>query len=296
VLRLWHTEPQSVQELATVTRSTADIRELSINTADRSITFNGTPQQNAIAEWLVPQLDISGPRPFGTPYKVGAHDVVRVLYVNNAESPQQLMEIATVARSLAEVPRAFLYQPAKAIIARGTADQIALIEWLVPQLDVTGPRSDSPQHYVGGKTDDIARVFYLNHTQTAPEVQEMTTAVRSTAEIRRAFTYITAKAVVLRATADQIALAEFLIQKLNKPLGSFAPGSDEYRITATPEGVVRLFAIDSATISDFHQRATSIRAATGIMRAFTYSTHRALILRGTPEQLAEAAQLVKRQQ
>jgi hypothetical protein len=292
VLRLWHTGPQSVQELATVTRSTADIRELSVNAAERSITFNGTPHQNAIAEWLVSRLDVSGPRLIGTPYKAGADDTAQVFYLNNAETAWQMMEITTVARSLAEVPRAFVYQPAKAIVARGTADQIALMEWLVPHLDVTGPRSESPEHRVGGKTDDIARVFYLNHTQTVQELQEMTTAVRATGEIRRAFTYNTARAVAMRGTADQIALAAFLIDRLNKPAGLFSPSSNEYRMTAAPDGVVRLFAIRAAAIPDFQQHAKDIRSATGIRRAFTFNAHRALILRGTPEQIAEAERLL----
>src|SRR5688500_18177758 len=81
VLRLANTTPQAIQELATVMRSTADIRELSVNAAERSVTFNGAPEQNRIAEWLVPRLDVTGPRPVGFPFQVGAEDIVQVFYL-----------------------------------------------------------------------------------------------------------------------------------------------------------------------------------------------------------------------
>jgi predicted oxidoreductase (fatty acid repression mutant protein) len=295
VLRLWHTDPQDLQELATVTRSIADIREVPVNAAEPSIAFNGTPQQNSIAEWLVLRLDFRGQRPAETPYQVGADDVVRVLYLNNAASAQQAMEIVTVVRTLAEAPRAFVYQPARAIVVRGTAEQTALAEWLVAQLDLTKAQAKAaPLHRVGGKADDIARVFYLNHTQSIQEVQEMVTAIRTIGEIRRAFTYATAKAVAMRGTTEQMALAEFLVDRLNQPPGGFSPGSNGHQMVGSSDGVVRLFAIQASSTAELQQSATDIRAATGIRRAFTYSPHRALILRGTPEQIAQAALLANR--
>jgi hypothetical protein len=297
VLRLSSTEtPQAVQQLATVARSTADIRDMSIDAGERSIRFNGTPEQNAIAEWLVPRLDAVGPRPAGSPYKAGADDLVCVFYLHSAQTPQQLMEVAATARSLAEVKRAFVYEPAKAIVARGTAEQIGLMEWLVPRLDVAGPQRDAPAHHIGGKPDDIARVFYLNHTRTVQELQEMATVVRSITEIRRAFAYGAAKALALRAPADQIAAAEYLIRQMNVPAGKFVPDSDTYRIFGDSEGVVRVLAPRVPTVEALQQLARDIRTATGIRRAFTYNAHRALLLRGGPEQIAEAERLLNARQ
>jgi hypothetical protein len=158
---------------------------------------------------------------------------------------------------------------------------------------VKEPQSSSPQHRVGGRTDDVARVFYLNSTQTVQELQEMTTAIRSIGEIRRAFTYNHAKAVAMRANADQIALTEFLVDKLNRPAGKFNADKAEYRMIGEPEGVVRLFAINAPTAEAFQQRVKELRVATGARRAFTYNTHRALMLRGTPEQVLEAERLIE---
>jgi general secretion pathway protein D len=52
---------------------------------------------------------------------------------------------------------------------------------------------------------------------TVQELQEISTTVRSVTEIRRAFTYNSQFAILVRGTADQVALAEKLIQDLDKP-------------------------------------------------------------------------------
>ena len=49
------------------------------------------------------------------------------------------------------------------------------------------------------------------------ELQEIATTVRSIAEIRRAFTYNALNAIMVRGTADKVALAEKLISDLDKP-------------------------------------------------------------------------------
>jgi general secretion pathway protein D len=65
--------------------------------------------------------------------------------------------------------------------------------------------------------DYVVKVFYIKNATTVQELQEISTTVRSVTEIRRAFTYNAQWAILLRGTADQIALAEKLIQDLDKP-------------------------------------------------------------------------------
>jgi general secretion pathway protein D len=67
--------------------------------------------------------------------------------------------------------------------------------------------------------DNVVRVFYVQNATSVQEFQEMATAVRSIAEIRRVFTYNAQRAIVLRGTPDQVALAEKLIHDLDKPKG-----------------------------------------------------------------------------
>jgi general secretion pathway protein D len=65
--------------------------------------------------------------------------------------------------------------------------------------------------------DYVVKVFYLQNVTTVQELQEIATNIRSVTDIRRLFTYNAQNAIIARATADQIALAEKLIQDLDKP-------------------------------------------------------------------------------
>jgi general secretion pathway protein D len=67
--------------------------------------------------------------------------------------------------------------------------------------------------------DNVVRVFYVQNSTSVQEFQEIATAVRSLTEIRRVFTYNAQRAILMRGTPDQIALAEKLIHDLDKPKG-----------------------------------------------------------------------------
>jgi general secretion pathway protein D len=65
--------------------------------------------------------------------------------------------------------------------------------------------------------DQIVRVFYLKNVNTAQELQEIATDVRTVCDIRRLFTYTAQMALIVRAEADKVALAEKIIHDLDKP-------------------------------------------------------------------------------
>ena len=65
--------------------------------------------------------------------------------------------------------------------------------------------------------DYVVKVFYIKNATTVQELTEISTTVRSVAEIRRAFTYNAQNAILIRGTTDQVALAEKLINDLDKP-------------------------------------------------------------------------------
>jgi general secretion pathway protein D len=52
--------------------------------------------------------------------------VMKVFYLSNVTTPQELQEIVTAVRSVADIQRLFVYNAQNAIIARGEADRIAL--------------------------------------------------------------------------------------------------------------------------------------------------------------------------
>ncbi|MFB3829282.1 MAG: cohesin domain-containing protein [Bryobacteraceae bacterium] len=61
--------------------------------------------------------------------------VTKVFYLTNVTTPQELQEIVTAVRAVADLQRLFVYQAQNAIIARGEADRIALAEKIISDLD-----------------------------------------------------------------------------------------------------------------------------------------------------------------
>jgi hypothetical protein len=60
-------------------------------------------------------------------------------------------------------------------------------------------------------------VYYFTHGETQQDLQEIINLIRTTADTQRIFPYAARSAIALRGSAAQIALAEWLIQKLDKP-------------------------------------------------------------------------------
>ena len=65
--------------------------------------------------------------------------------------------------------------------------------------------------------DEVVKMFYVTNATSVQEFQEIATAIRTVAEIRRVFTYNAQKAMIVRDTVDKVALAEKLVHDLDKP-------------------------------------------------------------------------------
>jgi general secretion pathway protein D len=65
--------------------------------------------------------------------------------------------------------------------------------------------------------EQVTKVFYLSNVNTPQEIQEIVNAVRAVADLQRVFPYNSQNAIVIRAEADKIALAEKIIGDLDKP-------------------------------------------------------------------------------
>jgi hypothetical protein len=238
VFSITHAETaQRLQEMATDLRAITGISTangmiepaITIDEARGTIAFRGTAGQIALAEWLVDALDKPGQNPNTRHYRLleseparpawlpgGRDDVVRVFYPVHAGTAQEIQELAVVLRSIYGVFRLFTYSATRAIALRGTADQIAIAEWLFSDLDKQSGNAGPHEFRVPRGGDDVVRVFYLAHAGTAQRLQEIATQVRSMAEIQRLFTYNAPRAIALRGTSEQIALADRLIAERDK--------------------------------------------------------------------------------
>ncbi|HTB14510.1 MAG TPA: hypothetical protein VK752_23225 [Bryobacteraceae bacterium] len=65
--------------------------------------------------------------------------------------------------------------------------------------------------------DEVMKTFYLSNATSPQEIQEIATAVRTLADIRRVFPIVAQKILLVRGTTDQVALAEKLLRDLDKP-------------------------------------------------------------------------------
>lgn len=65
--------------------------------------------------------------------------------------------------------------------------------------------------------DEVMKVFYLANATSVQEIQEIATAVRTLTDIRRVFPLNSQKALLVRATTDQIALTEKLLRDIDRP-------------------------------------------------------------------------------
>ncbi len=230
IVRVFHLAhaptPRSLQEVATIVRSTADIRRLFTYNAPSVVTVRGDPSQIALAEWLVSQLDqLPNQAARGTAFleyrpSGDAGDVVRAFYPAHTGTPEGLQELATDVRSIANIRRLFTSNESTALIARGTAAEMVLAEWLVNELDQPAnqpPRTPAPHEYrPSGTVDDVVRVFFLTHAGSPQRLQQITAEVRSATEVKRIFTYNAPHAITLRGAATQIALAERLISERDR--------------------------------------------------------------------------------
>jgi hypothetical protein len=230
-------------------------------------------------------------------------NVDRVFHFVHTETLQEMQEIATVTRSIANAPKASVDSTQKTLTLGGTAVQIALAEWLFNNLDKPASARHSqapstPEYRVSDSADDIAQVFYLTHTETVQHIQEVATVVRSLVGARRLFTYNAISAVVVRGKSWEIALAGWLLNDLDQSTNP-QRGQDSaihvYRLAGGGEDVVRVFYLtQSGTVESFQEIATQVRTTTQVRRLFTYNAPRAVALRGTDDQIAMAEKLIKK--
>ena len=140
---------------------------------------------------------------------------------------------------------------------------------------------------------DVARVFQLHHMDAEKDQYEFATLVRTISDTRQVSADVAQKTVSVRGTATQIAIAEWLFTELDRQTVPDSV-SQEFRVANDADDVVRLFFLpNTATIQDFQEIATTIRTIAEIRRVFAYNTPRAMAVRGTADQMAAAAFMIR---
>ena len=114
-------------------RSIGEIERLFIYSPTNAIVVRGKASNVALAEWLLAALDGTTKRPTADHKMPTASESVRILYLTPQESVQRLQEMAMNIRKSAQIPRLFTYSESRAIITRGTPEQLAKAERLLAE-------------------------------------------------------------------------------------------------------------------------------------------------------------------
>lgn len=289
--------PAGYQEVMNIFRSAAEVRDVSVNAANASLAADGTADQMALTDWLFPEVDqpAAGPAPANHTYTMGSGGVVRVLHFAHAGTPAQMQEIVNVVRTAADVNRVFPVRSAGLIVVRGTADQVALTDWLVQQLDVVGPTPGAPTQarQFPGVTDSEVRVVHPAHTITPVGLQELTNSLRTIADMNRVFPVNAPGVLLFRGNADSVALAEWLVNQLDLPAGQQGPAPHEQQLNTRFDKVARVFYLTHAgSAQALQQIVTSVRTEAKVARIYPCSQPQALAVRGTADQISAAADLI----
>jgi len=222
---------QEFQEFATMLRTIAEIRRVVAYNETKILAMRGTVDQMSMADWFTNQLAKTAPAPHPhsvTPeYLLPAdpaprpnENVTRIFFVANAPTIQDFQELATLIRTIVEIRRVFTYNTPRAMAMRGISDQIAFAEWLFNEIDQPrnggqGHASTTYTYPASPEAENAARVFYLPDTATVEDFQRIAVTVRSATKMRRVFTYNSQRAVAVRGTLDQLALAQRLLTELD---------------------------------------------------------------------------------
>lgn len=284
---------QEVTEAAASIRAISEVRTESLDGAQRSFVTRGSEQQLALAAWLFAEID--KPSNMAKQYRYSeAPDgavAVRIFYPGTRDQ-QQLNELASVVRATTETRRLVTNTQARAIILRGAETQAASADWLIPTLSGAPPPESSEFRPPGG-TGDVLRVTFLPPDATEQHLNEVAVTIRALGEVRRLLTYTARHAIVMAGTAEQSALAAWLAGALGKAPEPVPAEPLRHRYASEEEFEVRVFYLPRASQRDLAETTAKLRRSLLISPMLFVTDPSAIVLRGNPNQVAFAEQLLK---
>ena len=219
-------------------------------------------------------------------------DVPRVYHFNTLQGAPVYQEVATAIRTIGDMHQVTVDPTAGSLIASGTADQMALFDWLLPQLDQSPGGAAPPAYQMAGNTG-VVRIFRMEHAASPREMQEIVNVLRTTGDIARVLPLNASRSVVARGSADQITLAAWLVSQLD--VAGPDPGAriQASQLPGVADSEVRVIHLAHTTSpSGMIELVNSIRTIADINRVFPYNTAAVIVVRGEPQMVAVAEWLV----
>ncbi len=221
------------------------------------------------------------------PQQQPAGHLERVLPFTQADSPQAFQDISIAIRNLTDASKVFVDNNAKTIAIQAAADRLPLAEWLLRQLDQ--PRGLQPpgrhEFRIPGPEGEVVRVVFLSR----PELQsigQLGGIVRIVAGVSNLVANPATVALILRGPAPQMAVADWLIQELDRPQPD-PSSAHEFRAPGASDEAIKIFFADPKTgIQEFIDMVSATRTLSGLSITFPYPANKAVVSRGSADQLA----------
>jgi len=285
---------QGLQEAETIVRSVASVSQVSVDIPTATLTFSGPVGDVKFAEWILPQIDKAAGDDAVHEYRLPSGDIGRVNFVPNLQKPQELQEMLTVLRTVADVQKIFIFSSNHAVVLLGPEWQVAFAEWILDLIDRPNQQKpdSTPHEFTVGGPDyrglgHGARLNFLSNMTSQRQTQEVLTVIRTVGEVQKIFNYGTSHALVLRAGDSDLQRAEWLIQQLDLPAGQTS-GPASFTAPAGDD-VTRVFRLRDAAPQGIQAAVTGIRSELNIKKIFPTTAPATIVVRGTSDQIAATA-------
>ncbi len=217
----------------------------------------------------------------------------KIFYFPDVQAPADLQGYLETIRTIGDIRDASANWEKKSIAVSGSTEQISLAAWMSQQF--AQPPAARPatviHDYPGtaGNTDQV-KAFFLAHATTPQALQEMVNITRSIADVQRFYPCNAAGAIVARGTAEQIGLALWMVQALDQPAASVAPGHLDRPFPTDPRSnTAQIYVLhNTATAQTLQEIVNSVRTVADIQRFFPYNAQHVIAMRGSKEQVAFA--------
>jgi hypothetical protein len=305
-----HGDPKALKEYFNAIRAIGDIRDVTVDETKNSMTVSGTLEQVSIAAWLVNEFNQAPTsRPamvrHDYPGALSQNQIVQVFFPAHLKTPQDLQEVVNMTRSIADIQRLFPTFASTAIAARGDASDMETAAWILSEVDQPvetlkpGGRDHTVKITDSRRVDNTAQVYVLTNINTPQALQELINGVRSVADIQRFFPFHSHKVVTIRASSDQVALADWMIKLLDQPAAA-APDTTTHEFHYTPQysrdtgTIVRVVFLNHVeSPQQLMQIVADVRTTTKIQRVFPNNQLHAILMRGDGDQISRAEQMIK---
>jgi hypothetical protein len=286
--------PQSLNEAATLIRSVASITQVSVDESGATLGFSGSAEATDFAAWILPRIDKTAIDANIVQEFRMAKDVGRLNFLRNLSKPQEVQELLTVLRTVADVQRIYSFTPNHAIAMRGDDWTVSFAEWIIEQIDQPlqeKPEASTREYTVGGPDfrgmGHGARINFLSSLTSPQRTQELLTVLRTVGDVQKVFSFSSRHTLILRAGDTDLNRAEWIIQQLDQP--GKQPAGNRTFAAPTGDDMTRMFPLGNATPQWIQGAITSLRSEHRIKKIFPITAPANLVVRGTADQIAATA-------